>query len=196
MGIERRGARERREPCEPRELADEQAGQEPGGDPVGLVRTAQGGDTLAMGELLDLLTPYVGRVCGSIALDSGPDAAQDTLVTVMRSLRSLREPAALFGWARTIAVREALRHAERDARARPINAEVMSHLPAPGEPQLAADVRDVLAHLSPRHRAVLVLRDLHGFTEVDAAALLDVQPGTVKSRLHRARQSFRKEWIS
>lgn len=163
---------------------------------MGLVRTAQGGDTLAMSELLDLLTPYVGTVCGSIALDSGPDAAQDTLVTVMRSLRSLREPAALFGWVRTIAVREAIRHAERDGRARPIDAETLTRIPARDDPQLAADVRDVLARLSPRHRAVLVLRDLHGFTEVDAAALLDLKPGTVKSRLHRARESFRKEWTS
>ncbi|WP_207946534.1 RNA polymerase sigma factor [Actinomadura sp. 7K507] len=165
-------------------------------DTVTLVRTAQRGDTLAMGDLLDMLTPYVARVCGSIALHSGSDAAQDTLIVVMRSLRSLREPAALFGWVRTIAVREAVRHAERDARTRPTGDETLNRVPARGDPQLAADIRDVLLRLSPRHRAVLVLRDLHGFTEDDAAALLDVPVGTVKSQLHRARESFRKAWIA
>lgn len=38
------------------------------GVPADLVRRAQRGDALAMGELLDLLAPYVGRLCGPIAL--------------------------------------------------------------------------------------------------------------------------------
>jgi DNA-directed RNA polymerase specialized sigma24 family protein len=41
---------------------------------------------------------------------------------------------------------------------------------------------------------VLVLRDLEGFTEAEAAALLGVEAGTVKSRLHRARRAFRDRW--
>jgi len=41
----------------------------------GLVRAAQRGDALAMNDLLDLLAPYVGRLCGPIALQEGPDAA-------------------------------------------------------------------------------------------------------------------------
>src|SRR5207237_989656 len=69
-------------------------------------------------------------------------------------------------------------------------------LPAPGDPQLRADVRDVLARLSPEHRAALVLRDLEGLDEAAVARLLDVPVGTVKSRLHRARASFRRAWTS
>ncbi|MGB8940436.1 MAG: RNA polymerase subunit sigma-24, partial [Streptomyces sp.] len=62
------------------------------------VRAAQRGDTLAMAELLDELAPYVSRICGPIALDQGQDAAQEALVAVFRSLRTLKEPAALHGW--------------------------------------------------------------------------------------------------
>ncbi|MDN5853550.1 MAG: RNA polymerase sigma factor [Actinomycetia bacterium] len=162
---------------------------------VALVRAAQAGDTVALSDMVDLLSPFVGRVCGPIALDSGPDAAQDALMIVMRSVRGLREPAALFGWVRRIAVREAVRHAEQDSRSRP-EAESLTRLPAPDDPELVADVRDVLDRLSPRHRAVLVLRDMHGYTEQDAADLLDLPVGTVKSQLHRARLSFRKRWNS
>jgi hypothetical protein len=43
-------------------------------DRTELVRAAQRGDALAMQELLGLLTPYVGRLCGPIALDDGADA--------------------------------------------------------------------------------------------------------------------------
>lgn len=158
-----------------------------------LVRAAQRGDTLAMAELLDLLAPYVGRVCAPIALDQGADAAQEALVAVFRSLRTLKDPAALHGWVRTIAVREAVRTAHRSARTVPAD---LSALPARGDPQLSADIRDVLDRLSPEHRAVLMLRDVEGLDERTAAALLGVRTGTVKSRLHRARDTFRKAWTS
>src|SRR5262249_28719772 len=57
--------------------------------------------------------PYVSRLCGPIALQDGPDAAQEALITVFRDIRQLREPRALYGWVRTIAVREAVRAARR-----------------------------------------------------------------------------------
>ncbi|MEU3839074.1 RNA polymerase sigma factor [Streptomyces sp. NPDC028635] len=158
-----------------------------------LVRAAQRGDTLAMAELLDLLAPYVGRVCASIALDQGADAAQEALTAVFKSLRTLKDPAALHGWVRAIAVREAVRTARRAARTVPAD---LTTLPARGDPQLSADIRDVLDRLSPEHRAVLMLRDVEGLDERTAAALLGVRTGTVKSRLHRARDTFRKAWTS
>ncbi|MCT9932632.1 RNA polymerase sigma factor [Planotetraspora sp. A-T 1434] len=163
------------------------------GDDARLVRAAQNGDTLAMNELLDRLTPYVGRICGPIALPNGDDATQEALVAIFRALRTLKEPAALYGWVRRIAVREAIRVAHRDSRSTPAE---LTEVPAVGDPQLAADIRDVLTRLSPEHRAVLTLRDVEGLDEHAAAELLGIPTGTIKSRLHRARDSFRKAWTS
>ena len=157
------------------------------------VRAAQRGDSVAMNDVLDALTPYVGKICGPIALADGPDAAQEALIAIFRGLHRLQEPAALFGWARAIAVREAVRVARRGQRQQPAE---LADVPAADDPQLAIDVQDVLERLSPEHRAVLVLRDLEGLDEHAAAAVLDVPPGTAKSRLHRARASFRKAWRS
>lgn len=156
-----------------------------------LVRRAQGGDTMAMARLIDVLAPYVGSLCGPIALQDGPDAAQEALTTVFRDLRALRDPDALYGWVRMITVREAVRLARRSRRSTPAE---LDDVPARGDPQLATDVRDVLDRLSPDHRAVLVLRDLESLDEKTVGALLDISTGTVKSRLHRARHSFRKAW--
>lgn len=156
-----------------------------------LVRAAQQGDTMALHDLLDRLAPYVARLCGPIALDDAADATQEALIAVFRGLHTLREPAALHGWVRAIATREAVRVARRRA-ARP-TAELIE-LPAPGDPELAVDLRDVLTRLTPEHRAVLVLRDLEGLDEAAVAVLLAVPEGTVKSRLHRARRSFREVW--
>ncbi|MFD8984292.1 RNA polymerase sigma factor [Streptomyces sp. NPDC059564] len=158
---------------------------------VALARAARAGSTLALHELLDHLTPYVARICEPIALADGPDATQEALVAVFTSLRSLKDPQALYGWVRAIAVREAVRTARRAARARPAE---LADVPERGDPQLAADIADVLARLSPDHRAVLVLRDVEGLDEESAAALLSIPPGTAKSRLSRARSSFPKAW--
>jgi RNA polymerase sigma-70 factor (ECF subfamily) len=156
-----------------------------------LVRTAQRGDGLAMARLIDVLAPAVGRWCGPIALQDAPDATQEALIAVFRGLKGLSDPAALFGWARSIAVREAVRVARRAARQRTVE---LAELPAPGDPLLAVDIADVLERLTPEHRAVLMLRELDGLDERTIAGLLDVPAGTVKSRLSRARRSFRKEW--
>ena len=158
-----------------------------------LVRSAQRGDALALSGLIDRLAPYVGRICGPIALEHGEDAAQEALIAVLRDLPALREPRALYGWARRIAVREAVRHARAARRERPAAAP---ELPAPGDPALARDVRRVLEALSPEQRAILMLRDLEGLSEQEAAALLEVEQGTVKSRLSRARSAFRRRWSS
>ena len=163
-------------------------------DPLGgvhdVVRAAQRGDPAAMDELVRALVPYVGRVCGAIALDRGDDAVQETFIAVLRGLRGLREPAALHGWVRRIAVREAVRQATRDGRT--VHAADVDP-PAP-LPDLDAvlDVRNALEALRPEHRAVLVLRDLDGLSEADVAELLSVPEGTVKSRLHRARAAARE----
>ena len=159
-------------------------------DPA-LVRAAQRGDRIAVADVMEALAPYVGRVCGPIALQDGPDAAQEALIAILKNLGGLREPGAIYGWARAIAVREAVRVAREAARALPAE---LADVPAAGDPQLAADIRDVLARLTPEHRAVLALRDLEGLDEQAVGALLNVPAGTVRSRLFRARRSFRKAW--
>src|SRR5262245_4935451 len=98
-----------------------------------LVRAAQRGDALALSALVDRLAPFVGRICGPIALEHGEDAAQEALIAVLRDLPSLREPRALFAWARRIAAREAVRHVRR-ARREPAASVDARVLPAPGDP--------------------------------------------------------------
>jgi RNA polymerase sigma factor (sigma-70 family) len=157
-----------------------------------LVRAAQRGDPLAMAALLRALAPYVGRICGAIALADGDDALQETMIQILKNLPSLREPAALRGWVRRIAVREALRLAQ--ARNRQVPVERVGDQATDDQPGLRLELADTLRRLHPDQRAVLVLRDLEGFTEAETAGLLSVEVGTVKSRLHRARRAFRERW--
>ncbi|MFE9499442.1 RNA polymerase sigma factor [Streptomyces collinus] len=164
---------------------------------AGLVRAARAGDALAMDEVLSVVTPYVTRLCRPIALTDSEDAVQEALTAVFVGMRGLRDPRAFYGWVRTVTVREAVRVAGRTAVERAVDpGEVarLSGLVSVGEGELSAQVRDVLARMPVHHRAVLVLRELEELDERSAAEILDVAPGTVKSRLHRARSAFRKAW--
>jgi RNA polymerase sigma-70 factor (ECF subfamily) len=157
-----------------------------------LVRAAQAGDTAATSALMDLLIPYLGRICGAIALEDGDDALQETMIAVLRNIRSLREPRALYGWARRIAIRQAVRVGRRRLREEPVE---MAERAAPAiDYDAVLDVASVLRELPPHLRAILVLRDLEGLTEEEAATQLAVPVGTVKSRLHRARTLFQRRY--
>ncbi len=158
-----------------------------------LVEGAQRGDVLAMDELLGVLEPYVGRICGPVALQDGPDAAQEALIAVFCSIRQLKSPASLFGWVRAIAVREAVRCAKRRQGQHTVLVE-WEDKPLPEDVLLASDIADAMGRLAPEHRAVLTLRHVEGLSEQEVAKALEIPVGTVRSRLFRARQSFRTAW--
>lgn len=171
--------------------------QRPWDAAAALVRAARTGDVLAMDELLTLVTPYVTRLCRPIAVSDSEDAVQEALVAIFLGVRGLRDPQAFYGWARTITVREAVRVARRTAVERAVDPDDVARLRglvARDDGELSIQVRDVLARMPVHHRAVLVLRELEGLDERSAAKVLGIAPGTVKSRLHRARSAFRKAW--
>lgn len=159
------------------------------------VRRAQRGDAASLEVVLRDLAPYLGRICGAIALDAGDDALQEAMVAIARNLGALREPAALRGWARRIAVREAVR-AGRGGRTVPVDPSTLDPRVVVPDGTTAVEVRAVLAGLAPEQRAVLVLRHLDGLDETEMAEVLGVARGTVKSRLHRARAAFRERWTA
>jgi RNA polymerase sigma factor (sigma-70 family) len=58
----------------------------------------------------------------------------------------------------------------------------------------AAAVHQILACLAPEHREVIVLHDVEGYTHEEIAEALEIEVGTSKSRLSRARRTFRERW--
>ena len=146
-----------------------------------------------MSEVMDEVAPFVLHICDRIVAGEGADAAQEALIQIFRDLHTLREPAALRAWVRRIATREAVRHARR-AREIPLPEEAGAD--DSRAPDVGLGVRRALESLGPEQRAILLLRDLEGWSEEEAASELGVAVGTVKSRLHRARRAFRRRWSS
>lgn len=141
------------------------------------------------------LLSYALRLTGG---DRGrsEDIVQETLLRAWRHPQAL-DPARgpvrswLFTVARNVAV-----DAHRARRARPteVGDEALAVVPAVDEIEQALDtwlVSDALATLSPDHRAVLVETYYRGRSVAEAAAVLGVPPGTIKSRTFYALRALR-----
>jgi RNA polymerase sigma-70 factor (ECF subfamily) len=156
-------------------------------DEAALVLLAQAGDRAALGDLLEGVQPRLRGYLRLITRDGAraDDALQDAFVIAVRKLRFLRDPRAFRAWIYRIATREARRGwrepaADTDEAA--LEADVDIERDAMTA-ETAAVVRDRVAELPEKARAVIAL---HYFEEMPLeaiAAILDAPLGTVKSRL-------------
>jgi RNA polymerase sigma factor (sigma-70 family) len=139
---------------------------------------------------------YLRRVAN--ADDTASDLAQDTWLRVLRGIAGLREPARLrpwlFGIARRVAMdRLRFEYVRRGAEEIELD-ELPGNDPAP-EPEVdAATLDTALAAVPFAEREMLTLFYLRELSLAEIAALLALPLGTVKSRLHRARQELRKRF--
>ncbi len=124
------------------------------------------------------------------------DVVQETLVRAWRNLDRLDDSVApVRPWLFTVASRVAI-DAHRGRRARPteVGDAVLAVLPGLDEVERALDrvvVQEALAALSSDHRAVLVETYYRGRTVAEAAEVLGVPAGTVKSRCYYALRALK-----
>jgi RNA polymerase sigma-70 factor, ECF subfamily len=125
--------------------------------------------------------------------DEAADALQEALVSAFRRAGSYRGDAAVTTWLHRVVVNACLDRVRR-ARARPAVALAETDPPAAGDALAAAearlDVHAALARLPEHQRLAVVLVDLEGLPVTEAAALLGVAEGTVKSRCARGRAAL------
>jgi RNA polymerase sigma-70 factor (sigma-E family) len=118
------------------------------------------------------------------------DLVQDALAAVAMRWPRLRETSP-DAYARTVIYHGNISWWRR-RRGEVLTAELVD-LPSPGQPvERRLLVRRALAALTPRQRAVVVLRYFEDLTERDAAAVLGVTVGTVKSQTHLALRRLRE----
>ena len=170
---------------------------------IDLLRRHTAGDSEAFGELFRRHRDRLWAVALRTVCDpeEAADALQDAMVSAFRRAGDFRGDSAVTTWLHRIVVNASLDRLRRRA-ARPavpagdeLAFEALGALGAQGaqdgDPARAIDTRlDVdaaLRTLPPEQRAALVLVDMLGFSVADAAAILNISPGTVKSRCARAR---------
>lgn len=165
------------------------------GEDDDLVRAARDGDRAAFERLYRRharrLLPVLWRLAGGDRA-LAEDWLQDAFVHVWHKLDQLRDDAAFAGWARRLAVNVALSDRRR-GRLTTVDAEVDPGAPEPPWPAADLDLERAIASLPERARQVLVLFHLSDLGHADIARVLDIEPGTSKAQLHRARQLLKEK---
>ncbi len=171
-----------------------------------LVERAREGDDDAFAALVSRYERKLVRVLGRLVHDEelARDLAQETFWRVYNRLDRF-DTARRFGpWLFRIGLNLGLDQLRR--RDAPPAASIDAGRPE-GRPaleladpdprvqaELAQEVRFLLDRLPLAYRTVLVLRDLEGFSSAEVAGILDRREATIRWRLAKARELFRRQW--
>jgi RNA polymerase sigma-70 factor (ECF subfamily) len=175
-----------------------------------IIGRARSGDVDAFHELVDRHQTAIFNVVLRTVRDPGmaEDVTQDAFVRAWRSLGQFRG-GSVRGWLMRIAVNRAY-DLLRSQKRRPADSlDALEYEPVPAwssavsateEPQAFAARKELsevlerlLARLPDDQRTALLLVDLEGFSYDEAAGIMAVAPGTIKSRISRARARLREE---
>ncbi len=179
-----------------------------------LVAKANGGNSAAFDVLV---TRYQAKVY-ALAVRMGAasdceDVLQETFLRVFRKLDTFRGESRFSTWLYRIAVNQVLLQRRSSAQRRRVES-LEEHLPrfddagrlAPWaadygraaraedlleRKELAEKLREAVERLPDEYRLPVVLHDLQGLAGAEAAAVLDLEPATFRTRLHRARLMLR-----
>lgn len=161
-------------------------------------RLLDGRDEPAFRELYRRHTPPLYAT--ALRLSSGPpdaeDAVHDAWVRAVEALGRFEWRSSLRTWLTSILLHRLREMARQERRTLPLDDDAPLAAAAPPPPLPHGvdplDLERAVAALPAGYRQVLVLHDVEGFTHEEIAALLEVEPGTSKSQLSRARRHLRR----
>jgi RNA polymerase sigma-70 factor (ECF subfamily) len=181
-----------------------------------LVRQSQHGDSGAMGRLItkyqDRIYNAILKICGN--RDDAAELTQETFVKFIEKVKTFEGKSAFYTWLFRIAVNLTYNYCKRRAKVVMQSLEAAAGPEFDGarlqlgmfladegsvDPAIVAQNREVgeilagaLGKLDEQQRTVVVLRDIEGMSYAEIAETLEIELGTVKSRLSRARANLRE----
>ncbi len=178
-----------------------------------VIRAAQLGDEYAFGHLVSYYFSAAQRLAQHILSteEAAADAVQEALIKVHRALPRF-EDGNFRSWLLRIVTNTCYDHLRSQKRRRSLSLDELTDASGPDLPYLAADAHQnpeavvtqreemefllrTIDELPSWHRNVVLLVDVHGYDYSEAAEILDLPLGTVKSRLSRARSALRDHLV-
>lgn len=184
-------------------------------DDAALVNLCKNGDKDAMERLIlkyqNRIYNVILKICANN--DDAAELTQDAFVKVIENINSFQGKSKFYTWLFRIAVNLTLNYCKRNVKLglRSLDVPVNDDSDVKGtlkeflyddgspDPALAAANKELcqivlkgLMKLEDGQRAVIVLRDIEGMRYFDIANVLEIELGTVKSRLSRARETLRE----
>jgi len=184
-------------------------------DDATLVEKCRQGDSDAMGRLIikyqDRIYNVILKICANN--DDAAELTQETFVKVIENIAKFQGRSSFYTWAFRIAVNLTLNFRRRSNKLAVRSLEAQGKESGEHKKQLLRDfLRDdsasdpaglaqsrelceiavkALMRLDDAQRTVVVLRDIEGMNYAQIAGVLNIQLGTVRSRLSRARSNLR-----
>jgi RNA polymerase sigma factor (sigma-70 family) len=135
------------------------------------------------------------------------DLSQEAFLRVYNNLKSFKGDSSLSTWIYRISSNICIDHLRRSKKARiisltPAYEEESSEIDLPDDTyspevnyskqELAEAIGSAINRLSSDHRQIIILRDINQLSYDEIGRVLDLEPGTVKSRIFRARDNLRR----
>ena len=181
-----------------------------------LVEECRRGDSVAMERLIlkyqNRIYNVILRMCANP--DDAAELTQETFVKVIENIDKFKGKSSFYTWAFRIAVNLTLNYRQRSTRlgyrlldaednedSQQARAQLKEFLSDDSSPdpagvaqnkELCEIVIKALTKLDDAQKAVVVLRDIEGMNYTQIAKVLNIELGTVKSRLSRARSNLRE----
>jgi RNA polymerase sigma-70 factor (ECF subfamily) len=172
-----------------------------------LVKEARNGDQQAFETLVKRYEKKVFRLAYGFVQDraAADDLAQEVFVKAYLALPKFRATSEFGTWLYRIAVNHVKDHLRKVARRREVSLEELRELPFAADDEAKARemgqaeerrrkvILRILETLPPKYRLILTLRDVEGLSYEEITRILKISPGTVDSRLYRARRMLRQK---
>ena len=164
-----------------------------------LVNRVLEGDEAAFDELYQSHKRRLERTAIHFLGASHPsldDVLQETFMAALPKLAEFRFESTLYTWLNRFVVNFCFQAMKKGKKQLPTETEDMEAQMAPlakvEDPDLSRILNEELAKLSDEHREAIQLRDIEGHSYLEIAKTLKLAPGTVMSRLARARSDLRE----
>ncbi|MGB0408904.1 MAG: sigma-70 family RNA polymerase sigma factor [Opitutales bacterium] len=174
-----------------------------------VVQQVQAGNVGAFDQLVQKYREPIFSVIYNMTSnrEDASDLAQETFIKAFQAIGRFQGKSSFFTWIYRIAVNTTMTFLKKRNRRRYISyenmdeeassAEIVERLTAKNRSEKGALVRelqeklnDALQKLSPKHRTVVILHEIEGLEHAEIAEITRASVGTVRSRLHYAKQQL------
>jgi RNA polymerase sigma-70 factor (ECF subfamily) len=179
-----------------------------------LVQEAKSGND---GAFEEIIKRYEQKICSTIFYmvknkDIVEDVAQEVFIKLYKNLSNFNEKSSLYTWIYRITINACYDEIKKEGRISYISTSVEDDEGEEKELEYEDRTQDVdkivgeklqrmelikaINKLDEEQRAIIILRDIQGFTYWEIADMLHLKLGTVKSKISRAREALRDELVS
>ena len=166
---------------------------------IELIDLARNGDNNAFKELFHLNVSRVYAIClrFSACRDLAEELTQKVFIKAWEKLKTFKKESKFSTWLHSIAVNEFLMHkrSEKKFLKRFTNDESLTNKIHGQDINIETniDLEKAINSLPKQARIVLVLHDVEGYKHKEISSMLNIETGTSKANLHRARKLLREE---